>query len=92
MLEKIKIALRISHDQLDSVINDAISEARAELIRSGVSEEMANSSDPLVSAAIRTYCLWQFTEDSGKYEQYHNAFLMQQDSLRRSNEYNGKGE
>ena len=89
MLETIKHALRISHSMLDDDINATIKEARAELVRSGVDELVADGSDPLIIAAIKTYCLWKYTDNEKKYEQYQNSFLMQQDNLRRSGTYNG---
>lgn len=60
MLDKVKLALRINHDLLDDDINDTISTARAELIRSGVSADVANSNLDIVQMAIKTYCLYVY--------------------------------
>ena len=46
MLDKVKLALRISHDLLDGDITDPIEVARAQRIRSGVSKGYANSNHP----------------------------------------------
>ena len=52
MLEVVKTALRISHNQLDSEITDLIEAARLDLSLSGVSTTKANDdSDPLIKRA-----------------------------------------
>lgn len=84
MLEKVKLALRITHNALDSDINDTISTARAEMIRSGVAEAVANSSLDIVEMAIKTYCLSVYSNDSKMAEGFTNSWLFQLDNLRKS--------
>ena len=84
MLEKIKNALRIKHSLLDDDIKDSISEARAEMLRSGVSKEVAESDHVLVKAAIKTYCLASFSSDSDMAEGYQKSWQYQLDNLRKS--------
>lgn len=91
MLEKVKLALRISHNVLDSDINNTIDTARAELIRSGVSEEKANSNDVLVENAIKTYCLFVYTNDDKRAQGFFESWQYQLDNLRKSSEYNTEG-
>ncbi len=87
MLEKVKLALRISHNVLDSDINSTIDAARAELIRSGVSAEKANSEDVLVEGAIKTYCLFVYTNDDKRAQGFFESWQYQLDNLRKSSEY-----
>lgn len=91
MLEKVKLALRISHDALDSDIENTIDAARAELVRSGVSKEKANSNDVLVENAIKTYCLFVYTNDDKRAQGFFESWQYQLDNLRKSSEYNTEG-
>ena len=91
MLEKVKLALRISHNLLDSDIQGTIDTARAELIRSGVSEEKANGNDVLVESAIKTYCLFVYTNDDKRAQGFFESWQYQLDNLRKSGEYNAEG-
>lgn len=85
MLDKVKIALRISHNYLDSDIVDTISTARAELIRSGVLEEKANDDeDSLIASAIKTYCLFVYSSDNTRVEGYRKSWEYQLECLRKS--------
>jgi hypothetical protein len=58
MLDKVKVALRISTDALDSELSDLISAAQQDLGIAGVivPEEL----DAIVSQAIITYCKMSF--------------------------------
>lgn len=84
----VKRTLRINHTLLDADIATAISEARLELVRAGVSDEAANGSDPLVERAILTYCQKEFS-NVDKVEKYEEAFRVQLDNLRKTPAYNG---
>lgn len=88
MLEKVKLALRISHTQLDDEIEEVISEARADLIRSGVSPVKAQSeADPLICATIKSYVLSKLSSDPKVREGYFTSYLYQMDNLRKSKTY-----
>ena len=84
MVQTVKNALRIKHSLLDVDIAESILEARAEMVRSGVSEEEANSNHPLIKAAIKTYCLAEYTSDSDKVEGYQKSWQYQLDNIRKS--------
>ncbi len=86
MLDKVKLKLRISHTLLDKDIKDTIEEARAELIRSGISEKYAKSSHPLVESAIKTYCLYVYANDDKKTQGYFESWQYQMDNIRKSME------
>ena len=84
MLDKVKLALRISHNLLDEDIADSIQEARAEMLRSGVPLEVANSEHPLVRAAIKVYCLANYATDADMADGYQESWRYQLDNLRKS--------
>lgn len=58
MLEKVKLALRITTDAFDSEINDLIDAAAMDLGIAGVTN--TDQTDPLVIRAITTYCRVHF--------------------------------
>ena len=60
MLERVKMALRISTAAFDSEISDLIKAAEADLGVAGVT--MVDESDPLISRAVITYCKMNFGE------------------------------
>lgn len=90
MLEKVKLALRISDNDLDSDITRAIEGARAELIRSGVPEKIVNDeNNALVQSAIVTFVKaeWFSLEDMRTSEGLMEAFRLMQENLRKSGKY-----
>ena len=84
LADKVKLALRISHNLLDDEINDVIASARQEMIRAGVTEEVANSDMELVETAIKTYALEYYASDTKDAERYSNSFKYQLDCIRKS--------
>lgn len=91
MLNEVKLALRISHNLLDSDIQSTIDTARAELIRSGVSEVHANGDNVLIKSAIKTYCLFVHSNDEKKTQGFFDSWQYQLDNLRKSSEFNAEG-
>lgn len=86
MLELIKQELRISHNKLDSSITLAIASARAELVRAGVPNEVANDEDNvLITQAVSAYCKYILTDDSAIQDRYFESFQYQLDNLRKHN-------
>ena len=84
MVSRVKTALRISHNLLDTDIADTIMSARAEMIRSGVSEKLANSEHPLIQNAVKTYCLAAYADDATMAEGYQKSWQYQLDNIRKS--------
>jgi len=84
MLEKVKLALRINHTFLDADIEDTIQTARAEMLRSGISEDICYSSIDLVEMAIKTYCLFVYANDTKMSEGYFKSWQYQLDNIRKS--------
>ena len=68
MLNKVKKALRITHDALDDEISDLIEAAKLDLSISGV--QVINDTDALIIRAVTLYSKAHFglsNEDSEKY-------------------------
>lgn len=65
MLEKIKQALRIRHDQLDDDILADIDACLADLRVCGVVYADVNN-DPLIFNAVKLYCRSIYTDDTAK--------------------------
>lgn len=87
MLEKVKLALQISTNEFDSDIEENIAAARAEMIRSGIAEEKANSdTDVLITKAIKTFCQKEYADDNLS-ERFEESWKYQLDNLRKSKGY-----
>ena len=84
IFDKVKLALRISHNLLDGEINDVITSARDELVRAGVDSELAYSDEELIQTAIKTYALAYYSSDSKDAERFNQSFYYQCDCLRKS--------
>lgn len=84
MLNKVKLALRVSTNLLDSEISDAIATARAELIRAGVPTDVVAEEGDLVQMAIKTYCLAVLTGDLNAQDKYFESFRYQEDCISKS--------
>lgn len=84
MLEKVKLALRISHNHLDTDITETISTARKEMVRVGIPADVAHSSsNDLVDMAIKTYCLYIYGNEKTA-PGYFESWQLQLDQLRKS--------
>lgn len=84
MLDKVKLALRITHNLLDSEITETVAQARAEMVRAGVPSEVAESDNTLVEGAIKTFCLYRFANDTKMSEGFFKSWEYQLDNLRKS--------
>ncbi|MBO4541941.1 MAG: hypothetical protein J5725_02035 [Bacteroidales bacterium] len=84
MFDKVKLALRISHNLLDGEIADVITSARSELARAGVDSTLAQSDEELIQTAIKTYALAYYSSDVKDSERFNQSFTYQCDCLRKS--------
>lgn len=89
LVDKVKLALRISHNVLDGEIEDVIASARQELIRAGVNAAIVNETDEtadteLVEMAIKTYALEYYTRETKEKDGYAESFKYQLDNLRKT--------
>ena len=71
-LEKIKLALRISHGKLDEDIQADIDACMADLKLAGIIH--APESDPLIFNAIKLWCRSLYTDDTAKGAEYKRRY------------------
>lgn len=89
MLAIVKIALRISHNALDTEIEELIDEARHDLIQSGVSSIKAmDDTDPLIKRAIKTYAKANFGYDNPDADRLQKSYDMLKQHLSLAGDYN----
>ena len=84
MLEKVKLALRISTDKYDTELNDLIESAKLDLGVAGV--VVPQTVDALVTKAIITYCKMSFglPED---YDRLKRSYDEQKAQMSNATEY-----
>ena len=93
MIDKIKLSLRISHDKLDTDIQDAIYAAQSEMERLGIDHrkkviiDSIEVEDPLILQAVKTYCRFEFASEPNKRDGYMASWQYQLDCLRKSEAY-----
>lgn len=85
LLDDVKLAIRITHNKLDSEIRANIAAARAEMVRLSIDEAVANDeNNPLIVEAIKTYVKMEAAEDMKLREGFEKSWLFQLDNLRKS--------
>ena len=89
MLEKVKLALRITTAAFDSEIEDLISAALADLGIAGVTT--AEETDPLIIRAVITYCKVNFGQPE-EYDRLKAAYDEQKAQLQMATGYTDWGE
>ena len=89
MLAKIKLALRIKHDALDEDIQADIDACLADLKVVGVVH--AESTDPLIFAAVKLWCKAAYTDDPAKSAEYMSRYNAMKGSLMMAEGYAWEG-
>lgn len=87
LLSRIKTNLGIMHELLDDEIEALIVEARAELARLGVPEDVAESDEgtyPTVDSAIVVYACYRRMLGTAEGDGYLRAWEYQSDCLRKT--------
>lgn len=84
MLQRVKTALRITHDKLDDDLLAKILAAKTEMQRVGVDPYAIADEGPLVVEAIKTFCQWQYNDDEKKRAGFQKSWETQIDALRKS--------
>lgn len=85
ILTAVKTALRISHSQLDTLLTQQISMARAEMVRNGMNSAVANDeSNVLVTDAIISFCQMRNADTIPETDRYEISWKYQLDCLRKS--------
>lgn len=73
MLEKVRTALRITHNKLDDELQDVIDACKADLKVSGIVKQ--DESDPLIQQAIKTYAKAEYEQDVNKANRLTQAYI-----------------
>ena len=89
MLDKVKLALRITTTAFDSELNDLIASALADLGIAGVTPTPED--DPLIIRAVTTYCRVNFGQPDD-YERLKASYDEQKAQLRTATGYTNWGE
>lgn len=80
MLEKVKLALRITSDAFDAELNDLIDAAYADLGIAGVTN--TDATDPLIIRAVCTFAKLNFGQPAdGQYDRLKAAYDEQKSQL-----------
>lgn len=91
MLEKVKLALRITTDAFDSELNDLIAAALADLGLAGVDWGTKDpESDPILTRAVVTFCKANFGEPD-QYDRIKAAYDEQKAQMQMSTGYTDWG-
>ena len=88
LLDKVKLALRISTTAFDSELNDLIAAALADLGIAGVTPTPED--DPLIIRAVTTYCRVNFGQPDD-YERLKDSFDEQKAQLQMATGYTDWG-
>lgn len=74
MLNKVKLALRISNDAYDAEITDLVNACKKELELAGIASSNIVETDEMIIQAIVTYCKAYFGFDNPDAERYIRAY------------------
>ena len=80
VLDKIKLAVRISHDKLDEAIQADIAACLADLKMHGVIGDP--ETEPLIYNAVALYCKAAYTDDTTKGKEYLRRYEVLRDNLK----------
>ena len=86
-LDAVKLALRISHDQLDEDISQCIDACMADLRICGVQDP--DESDPAILAEIKLYCRAQYTDDTDRAAAFMDRYNAMKGTLQIAAGYGG---
>lgn len=86
-IQKVKLALRISHTKLDEEIQATINTAKNEMERAGILEVAIVETDALILEAIKVYCKYSFASNDKMREGYFVSWQYQLDCLRKTTLY-----
>ena len=73
MLDKVRQALRITHNKLDSELQDVIDACKLDLTIAGVKK--IDEDDPLIQQAIKTYAKAEYEQDVNKANRLTQAYV-----------------
>lgn len=73
MLEKVRTALRITHNKLDDELQDVINACIYDLTIAGIKN--IDENDPLIRQAVKTYAKAEYEQDVNKANRLTQAYI-----------------
>lgn len=73
MLAKVREALRITHNKLDSELQDVIDACKMDLSIAGIKK--IDDDDPLIQQAVKTYAKAEYEQDVNKANRLTQAYV-----------------
>lgn len=73
MLEKVRTALRITHNKLDDELQDVINACIYDLTIAGIKN--IDENDPLIQQAVKTYAKAEYEQDVNKANRLTQAYI-----------------
>ncbi len=86
-LDKVKLAIRRSHDKLDEDLVADIDACMADLRAHGITGPKAVETDPLIYNAIKLYCREMNAEDPAEAARWRQCYHDLRDSLKSAKGY-----
>lgn len=90
MLDKVKLALRVSGTAFDDEITDIIEAAKEDLYAGGVSAESVKEGGAMVNRAIVTYAKANYGMANPDSEKYYESYQNMREKLAFSGNHNGR--
>ena len=90
MLDKVREALRITHNKLDDELQDVISACKTDLKIAGITK--VDDDDPLIQQAVKTYAKAEYEQDVNKANRLSQAYVSLKISLSLCGEYTEESE
>lgn len=85
MLDKVRQALRITHEKLDDELQDVINACVYDLLVAGIKK--IDENDPLIQQAVKTYCKAEYEQDVNKANRLTQAYVSLKISLSLCGDY-----
>lgn len=90
MLEKVRTALRITHNKLDDELQDVINACIYDLSISGIKN--IDENDPLIQQAVKTYAKAEYEQDVNKANRLTQAYVSLKISMALCGDYTEEAE
>lgn len=90
MLAKVREALRITHNKLDSELQDVIDACKMDLSIAGIKK--IDDDDPLIQQAVKTYAKAEYEQDVNKANRLAQAYVSLKISMALCGDYTEEAE
>lgn len=90
MLDKVRAALRITHNKLDNELQDVINACIYDLTIAGIKN--INENDPLIQQAVKTYAKAEYEQDVNKANRLTQAYTSLKVAMSLCGDYTEEGD